>query len=41
MIDLNKFYAQYCADPEKTKFEMVQKAARELTLPHFGVATYN
>lgn len=30
MIDLNKFYAQYCADQEKTKFEMVQKAAREL-----------
>ena len=30
MIDLNKFYAQYCADQESTKFEMVQKAAREL-----------
>lgn len=30
MIDLNEFYAQYCADQEKTKFEMVQKAAREL-----------
>ena len=29
MIDLNEFYAQYCADRESTKFEMVQKAARE------------
>ena len=30
MIDLNEFYAQYCADQEKTKFEMVQTAAREI-----------
>lgn len=30
MIDLNKFYAQYCADPESTRFEMVESAAREL-----------
>lgn len=30
MIDLNEFYAQYCADQESTKFEMVQKAARKL-----------
>ena len=30
MIDLNKFYEQYCADPEGTKFKMVQKAAKEL-----------
>ena len=27
MIDFDKFYAQYCANPEATKFEMVQKAA--------------
>lgn len=30
MIDLNEFYAQYCANQEKTKFEMVQTAARKL-----------
>lgn len=30
MIDLNEFYARYCADQEGTKFEMVQAAAREL-----------
>lgn len=30
MIDLNEFYAQYCADQEKTKFEMAQTAAREI-----------
>ena len=30
MINLNKFYAQYCADQEGTKFEMVQTAAREI-----------
>lgn len=30
MIDLNKFYARYCADRENTKFEMVQNAAREI-----------
>lgn len=30
MIDLNKFYAQFCADPESTKFEMVQSAAKVL-----------
>ena len=30
MIDLNMFYAQYCADPESTRFEMVESAAREL-----------
>ena len=30
MIDLNEFYAQYCANQEKTKFEMVQTAAREI-----------
>ena len=30
MIDLNEFYAQYCADQEKVKFEMVQLAAREI-----------
>ena len=30
MINLNEFYAQYCADQESTKFEMVQEAAREI-----------
>lgn len=30
MIDLNEFYAQYYANQEKTKFEMVQTAAREI-----------
>ena len=30
MIDLNEFYARYCANQEKTKFEMVQTAARKL-----------
>lgn len=30
MIDIEEFCAQYCADRENTKFEMVQKAAREL-----------
>ena len=30
MIDLNKFYAQYRANPEKTKFEMAQTAAGEI-----------
>lgn len=30
MIDFNRFYAQYCADREKTIFEMVQKAAGKL-----------
>lgn len=30
MIDLNEFYAQYCADQKSTKFEMVQGAARVL-----------
>ena len=29
-MDLNKFYADYCKDPEKAKFELVQKAAGEL-----------
>ena len=29
-MDLNKFYADYCEDPEKAKSELVQKAAREL-----------
>ena len=29
-MDLNKFYADYCKDPKKAKFELVQKAAREL-----------
>lgn len=30
MIDLNKFYEQYRENQEKTKFEMVQTAAREI-----------
>ena len=30
MFDFNEFYAQYCADREKTIFEMVQKAAIRL-----------
>lgn len=29
-MDLNKFYADYCENPQKAKFEMAQKAAREL-----------
>lgn len=29
-MDLNKFYADYRKDPEKVKFELVQKAAGEL-----------
>ena len=29
-IDLNKFYAQWCEDPQKTKLEMVNTAAREI-----------
>lgn len=28
-MDLNKFYADYCKDPQKAKFEMAQKAARD------------
>ena len=30
MIDLNEFYAQWREDQEKTKFEMVITAAKEL-----------
>lgn len=30
MINAEEFCAQYCANQEKTRFEMVQKAAREL-----------
>ena len=30
IIDLNKFYTQWCEDPQKTKLEMVNTAAREI-----------
>lgn len=29
-MDLNRFCADYCKDPQKAKFELAQKAAREL-----------